>query len=605
MGGVNGRDRLVLLPLLPRGGSRLRKKPILMTDDVAILAVALLARVVYLVTIRDDPLFGFPQVDARVFWDHAVQLARGGGGEAVFYRPPLLSWILAIAIRLFGESPGAARTALGLFSALAAPLAAQIARPVTGRWGALAAGLFTALFAPAVFYGAELLPASTALVLDLAALRALIAAEEGRKPFPYGVAGSLLGFSALGRPTILLFVPLLLIRLRRAPRFAFALLAGTLVAIAPATIHNAAGGDRVLISSNGGLNFYLGNHEGADGRSARAIDLPDEPGEARRAASAIASREAGRALTPSAISRYWFRRAFRWIATDPAGWAALTARRLFYLCNSHEISDNIDFYAIAERSAPLRYLPFRFAILFVLAALGTRRLVTGRAGRLVALYALAAAAPPLLFFVVGRFRLALLPFLAVSAAAGVVEIASLRRAPRRRLLAPIAVALAAGALTGWNSFGVRADATWHYHYLVGDALYRQGKVKESAAAFEEAFRRNSNSAATRNALGFLYAESGGDLDRAEELVRGALALDPARRRFYLDSLGRVLFCRGDLAAAAAAFEEAIPLFREEESFSKREALGHLADVRAAQGREEEAAALRSRAEAIALGGRFP
>ncbi len=576
-------------------------------DDLALLAIALVVRVAYLLSIQNDPLFHFPQVDGRIFWDRALALAGGGGGvrEAVYFKPPLFSSILSLVIRLFGESAGTARIVLAALSALTAPIIARIARPIAGVWGARLAGLFAALYAPGLFLGAELLPASTVLLLNVGMLLALAAAERSRKLHLYGIAGLLLGLSALARPTILLFVPLLMMRYRREWRGAGALLlVGVMIAVAPATFHNMSGGDRLLISSNGGLNFYMGNHEGADGRSARAAELPDEPGEAARAAVAIASRESGRSLLPSEVSRFWFRRGLAWITDHPADWIALTFKRLIFLTNNHEISDNIDFYALAEKSAPLRFTPLRFGILFVLSIVGLKRLLSSREGRLIALYALAVSIPSLLFFVVGRFRLPLLPFLSIAAVLGVAETVALRRRPTTKAIAGrVGAILAAGSLTMLGTFDVRADMTWHYHYLVGDALFRQGNVEGGLASFEESFRRNNRSAATRNALGFLYAETGGQLELAEELVRGAIEIDPARRRFYLDSLGRILYRQGRLDQSAALLEEAIPLFHDEEVYSRREALGHLADVREAQGRGEEARTLRREASGTPQGGK--
>ncbi|MFH1277205.1 MAG: hypothetical protein ABIK65_02345 [Candidatus Eisenbacteria bacterium] len=208
----------------------------------------------------------------------------------------------------------------------------------------------------------------------------------------------------------------------------------------------------------------------------------------------------------------------------------------------------------------------------------------------------------LVFFAVGRFRLPLLPVLAVAGAAGLLRIAgALGRSPRTAML-PAALAALGLVLSGSALFGVGEDRTWHYHYLKGDALFRKGEPVAGLAAFEEAYRRNEDVPLTRNALGFLYAETGRNLDEAEDLVRGALALDPVRRRFYLDSLGWVLYRQGRPDEAATPLEEAILLFPPEESASKAEALGHLAAVRDAQGRGAEADSLRREAAALASAG---
>ena len=69
-------------------------------DDALLLALALLARLLHGLALRADPLFDWPQIDARLFWQSAQALAQGQGAEAVFYKPPLLSYLLAGLIAL-------------------------------------------------------------------------------------------------------------------------------------------------------------------------------------------------------------------------------------------------------------------------------------------------------------------------------------------------------------------------------------------------------------------------------------------------------------------------------------------------------------------------
>ena len=564
-------------------------------DDAVLLVFALLIRIAYGLSIRESPLFDFPQVDARLFWEGALAITRGTGVDPVFYQPPFLSALLSLSIRIFGENAGAARFFLLALSAVAAPLAARFARPFLGRGGALFSGALVSLSAPALFYGAEILPASTVLVLNLLLLVALARAEERNRPVLYGACGILLGLSALARPTILVFLPLLLIRYRKTGAVVLFLVAGTGIGLLPAMIHNIRGGDFVPVSSNGGINFYMGNHDGSDGMSARARVLPNEPGEARRAARAIAESAAGGALRPSEVSSHWFGLGLRWVAENPGDAITLTLRRLYYLVNDTEISDNIDFRAMREESSILRFLPIRFGILFGLAIPGLFLLRRKRRGTLLLLYGLAVALPPLLFFMVGRFRFPLLPVMVIAAAAGFIMILERVRSEPARAAGPLLL-VAAGLFLSFSSYlGVGVDRVWHYHYLCGDAQYRSGCVDEAAVSFERSFELNSSVPMTRNALGYLYAETGRNLDRAEELVRGAMAMEPGRRRFYLDSLGWILYRKGKLDAAAALFEEAIPLFATGEEYSRAEAIRHLAEVRQAEGDRGDADSLRAEA----------
>jgi 4-amino-4-deoxy-L-arabinose transferase-like glycosyltransferase len=576
-------------------GGRLRR------DELALLALALLVRLLHWFAIRGEPLYDFPVIDARIFWQAASALEAGRAAAAVFYKPPLLVYLLSTSIRLFGENPGAARLLLLVVSAFAAPLTARLARPILGRFGAIIAGVLTAVFAPAVFYGAELLPATIVLVLNLLLLIALARGERSGDPRTFGFSGVLLGISALARPTTLVFLPLLLIRYRRLRTCGLLLVVGAVLGVAPATIHNMRAGDLVLVSSNGGVNFYMGNHEGADGRSAGAPDLPSEPGEAERAARTIAEREMGRSLAPSEVSNYWYRRGLSWATGEPLDAVALGGRKLYYACNNEDISDNIDLRAIRERSPVMRFPSVGFGALFAFALLGALRLRRSREGRLLLVYGAAIVVPLVLFFVVGRFRLPLLPVLSIGAAAGLAELRDAYRRRPRDLVAPVALILAGLLLSHSPFFGVKEDRTWHYHYLSGYTLYRKGDVAGAIEAYEEAVARNPRVPSALNALGFLYAEIGENLDRGAELIERAMELEPARRRHYLDSLGWILLRQGKLERAATVLEEAVSLFPSGEEPFRAEAMRHLADVRAAQGRAGGADSLRAQAGALHSG----
>lgn len=99
-------------------------------------------------------------------------------------------------------------------------------------------------------------------------------------------------------------------------------------------------------------------------------------------------------------------------------------------------------------------------------------------------------------------------------------------------------------------------------------------AKKDHAKAEEQLRMllalDPNDVGACNDLGYQLADQGRDLDEAERLVRRALELDRERKALdgpdgedenpmYLDSLGWVLFRRGDSAGAKAALEKAVAL----------------------------------------------
>jgi Flp pilus assembly protein TadD len=92
-----------------------------------------------------------------------------------------------------------------------------------------------------------------------------------------------------------------------------------------------------------------------------------------------------------------------------------------------------------------------------------------------------------------------------------------------------------------------------------------------------------DSAEAMNFVGYSWAEKGERLDEAEKLVRRAVEIDPDSGS-YLDSLGWVLFQRGDLPGAIAALERAEALAGPEPTI-----LEHLGDAYRRSGREADAA----------------
>src|SRR5205085_11421411 len=86
----------------------------------------------------------------------------------------------------------------------------------------------------------------------------------------FGAAGLVLGLHILNRPNVAAWTVAAVLltlctgRLTRRGRASLALVAGIALAIAPVAIRNyAVSGELALVSSHGGLNFYIGNHEGA------------------------------------------------------------------------------------------------------------------------------------------------------------------------------------------------------------------------------------------------------------------------------------------------------------------------------------------------------
>jgi len=122
-----------------------------------------------------------------------------------------------------------------------------------------------------------------------------------------------------------------------------------------------------------------------------------------------------------------------------------------------------------------------------------------------------------------------------------------------------------------------------------EMLLRMGRVDEAIVQYRQAVRRWPDSALSLNALGYTLADRTDEYREAEKLIRRALKLDPDSPAI-IDSLGWVLFRRGEYDAALRELQGAYTLFADPE------VAAHLVDVLAALDRRDEALELLVAAE---------
>jgi tetratricopeptide (TPR) repeat protein len=120
-------------------------------------------------------------------------------------------------------------------------------------------------------------------------------------------------------------------------------------------------------------------------------------------------------------------------------------------------------------------------------------------------------------------------------------------------------------------------------YALGAAYERAGQGEVAAAQMRALLSLNPDHVEALNFLGYAYAEQGVRLEEAEKLVRRALEIKP-RSGHVLDSLGWVLFRRGDHRGAVATLEQAEALAGPDATI-----LEHLGDAYRAASRLADAA----------------
>jgi tetratricopeptide (TPR) repeat protein len=334
--------------------------------------------------------------------------------------------------------------------------------------------------------------------------------------------------------------------------------------VAGVTVRNKVVADEwVVISSQGGVNFFIGNNREAPGSFAAprgTLARPEALNETQTRAQAEAA--AGRALSPSEASRWWFKRGLRYLARNPGDAARLYGRKVSLLTNNYEVTLNADFNFRGNFSpfhrVPIPYFGFVFAFGTLGLALGWRGEPQGRRG--LALFVLATALSVIIFFVVDWYRLPLAPALAVAAGHGVARLGKDVR-ERRWLRAALAGAAAAllVAFSWVPGVGCDRDAIATQAYFNYGTYYMvQGDFDRAAESFHRALTYKEDNAYALGYLGLVYEQRGRD-DLAIYYYLKSLDIDPgdAETNYFL---GRHLARRNRYDTAIPLLETAVGNF---------------------------------------------
>ena len=389
-----------------------------------IAAFAFVLRLAFVLGQRHDVLFDYPAMDEERYVAAARTMAAGQPAEAIpWFQPPGLVYALAIVFRIMGQGLTAPRVVQAAVSSAACVLTFAIARRFFSHRLALAASVVCALHGVMVFESYELLPPTWVMTADLVALWMLLRATERRTAWRALAAGIALGASAVFSPIILPFVLVAAAALRRAP-LVVAFVAGVALPIAPVAVDNwQRGHELVAISTNGGINFYLGNNPDYDTTLALRPgrhwqELTDEP-----------TRVVG-ARTPGERSAYFMKKGLSFYVHEPGRALSLYVRKLYLYFNGVQLPRDTDVYAERGSSRLLSVLVARgppnvpdgvilpLALVGIVASLrrDPRRFLVPVG--FLALQAACVAA----FFVTSRYRLPAMPVFATFGCAGAVAV---------------------------------------------------------------------------------------------------------------------------------------------------------------------------------------
>ncbi|HET7394019.1 MAG TPA: tetratricopeptide repeat protein [Candidatus Binatia bacterium] len=538
---------------------------------LTIFTVAFILRLFYLFQIDTIPLFEHLAGDARTYYEWGRRIAAGEWlGAGVFYQAPLYPYFLGILQFFFGETLWLVRLIQITLGALSCSLIFLIGQQLFSRQAGMISGFILASYGPALFFDG-LIEKS---ILDLFLLTVILflifsAGGEANRAKWLGI-GAVLGLLALSRENALILVPVVpcwialssapvlrTTRLRRIGLF----FAGLTLVLLPVGLRNlSVGGEFKLTTSQLGPNFFIGNNPAADGTYNSVRDIIGEPQLEGPDARRLAERALQRSVSPGEVSSYWLGKSFEYIKTQPWDWLRLLAKKWMLLWNAREIEDSDDFYIYRQWSSLLGVLGRlnHFGLLAPLAAVGL--LVSLREWRrlwLLYLMLLALAASVAVFYVFGRYRFPLVPFLVLFAGAGSVQIVSFYKHRRwNPLFGALAVFCACAIFTNWPLLEYSRPGAAGYNNL-SNAYYKQGRVEEAIQTALKAIEVEPNYGIAHYNIGNIYAGQG-QFALAQRHFEEALRIYPNYAEVH-SNLGQLLSERDNLHAGIEHFRRAIAL----------------------------------------------
>jgi 4-amino-4-deoxy-L-arabinose transferase-like glycosyltransferase len=401
-----------------------------------ILFVGFLLRLLFVVETQNSPFIQNLFSDSKIYNSYALNIIQSNNwiGDKVFFMSPVYPYFLAVTYKIFGQSLYVVRLIQVFVSSLTILVAYLIGRKLFSKFaGYLSAAIFS-VYSTLIFYSGIILSETLQVFVSSLLILFLISdfKDASKKWF---VVGIFLGILALFRANILLFALVLIFYLlyrlyykKGKTDMSFKSVAlyvfGMILVIAPITLRNyIVEKDFVLLTSNGGINFYIGNNENSIG----VFVTPKEFNfSADMAGEKFAEKFAQRDLLPSEASSYWYGQGFQFIKENPiaAGYLFLNKIMLFFLPEENPQSSSMDEVFFRENYSRILQLPLiNFSIISVLFVFGIILMWKHRSDyTLIYLFIASYLLASIIFFVNGRFRLALLPVIIPVAAFSITNV---------------------------------------------------------------------------------------------------------------------------------------------------------------------------------------
>jgi tetratricopeptide (TPR) repeat protein len=525
----------------------------------SIFLISLLVRIIYLISISNEPLFNFPSLDDHTHIQWAEKnIQNNFNDEFEYFRAPIYPLFLSVLLIILGKNLFFIRLVQMVIGSISAVLIYKIGKNIFNKKVGFFSGLFSSFYWLFIFFEAELL--IPVLLINLILLFFLFATNKNAYKISNTVIISIIFvFILYTRPNIILLLPVIPVwyfiffkYIRKRKDFIaqtikrsiiFVTIIFALMCVYGWRNYKAAGYFS-LLPAQGGINFYIGNGFKATGNSAYSFYNPSNvdnkfyqkykdfvfyKDNVWRDYSYITYKNTGKFLSQKQVSDYWYRITFNEIFQDPGRWIRLMLKKAYFFVNSNIIPSNKNINEYWQNnSGILGFL--RIPLFGILLLLFCYSIIINRHNilkySLIYLFIFIYCASIILFFVNTRYKVVIIPFLIIFSMQSLYYLINYQKLlSKNEIIAFLLLAII--ILPVSYSFSIDLDLQIKRLNLNNAVLYRENKMYDkSIEEYEKVIKlQPENHTRYYNDLGLLYYKKG-SVDKAITYYKVALAYNP-------------------------------------------------------------------------------